>query len=349
MIKSQPDVKFCIIRDMISRDNNLLNIKWLCEIAGVSRSGYYRWVDAEPIRILRDERDREDFHLILIAYQYRGYNKGARGIYMRLLHQRPCVTMNIKKIRRLMRKNGLFCPVRQANPYRRIMKELKTNHVAQNLVDRKFTHYGPRSILLTDITYIPRPESKFTYLSVIIDACTREVLAYVCSDSLKVDFVLDTLKNLVREHEHSLNIGEKTLYHSDQGSHYTSYAVQDLLGDFGLRQSMSRKANCWDNAPQESFFGHMKDEIDVRGCTHEEICEVVDDWMAYYNNERYQWDLQKLSPNEYYAWLTEGRWPLGGAAPEPPEFSAFIFQSKDEVPVETHDKEESGDCSPPLA
>ena len=76
---------------------------------------------------------------------------------------------------------------------------------------------------------------------------------------------------------------------------------------------MSRKGNCWDNAPQESFFGHMKDEIDVSECSkYREVKAIVDDWMDYYNNSRYQWQLAKLSPNEYYEYITTGIYPLEG-------------------------------------
>ena len=74
---------------------------------------------------------------------------------------------------------------------------------------------------------------------------------------------------------------------------------------------MSRRGNCWDNAPQESLFGHMKDEIDLDGCsTFGEVKAVIDDWMDYYNNDRYQWQLAKLSPNEYYKYITTGEYPL---------------------------------------
>lgn len=153
LIKAQPDVKFRIIRKMISRDNNLLNISWLCAIAGVSRSGYYRWLAAEDSRKARQEQDKEDFVLILAAYNHRGYAKGARGIYMQLLHRKPAVVMNIKKIRRLMHKFGLICPIRKANPYRRMAKALRTNNVAPNLLNREFRDHGARAVLLTDITY----------------------------------------------------------------------------------------------------------------------------------------------------------------------------------------------------
>ena len=74
---------------------------------------------------------------------------------------------------------------------------------------------------------------------------------------------------------------------------------------------MSRRANCWDNAPQESFFGHMKDEIHIGDCdTYEEILSAITDWTEYYNHERYQWDLAKLSPAEYYKYLKTGEYPL---------------------------------------
>lgn len=343
MINSMPSVKYQIIRDMVTRDNNLLNIEWLCEIAGVSRSGYYRWLKAEPVRNARDERDKSDYTLVLKAYKHRGYDKGARGIYMRLLREETPVVMNIKKIRRLMKKFSLYCPIRQANPYRRMMKALKTNKVAKNIVDRNFSLYGPRAVLLTDITYISCGEGRFVYLSVITDACTRQVLAYAYSLSLEIDFVLETVNKLIEKHRDTLNINEKTLFHSDQGSHYTCNKLIDLVNDSGLRQSMSRKANCWDNAPQESFFGHMKDEVNFKGLDPDEIYAKIDDWMDYYNNERYIWDLHKFAPNEYYDWLTTGIYPLGGAAPEPPEFTAFVFQSDDEAAT----KNESGDVTPP--
>lgn len=130
-------------------------------------------------------------------------------------------------------------------------------------MNREFEDHGPRSILLTDITYIPY-NGTFAYLSTIIDAFTKQVLSYVVSDNLKVDFVLLTVEKLIDEHKISLD--DNTILHSDQGIHYTSYKFIEIVKDSNLRQSMSRKANCWDNAPQESFFGHMKDEIDVSGC-----------------------------------------------------------------------------------
>ncbi len=300
--------KFKIINEMIQRENNLLTVSMLCEIAQVSRSGYYNWVNSENIRIEKEEKDKKDFEVILQAYRYRGYDKGARGIYMRLIHLDHPVIMNIKKIRRLMKKYNLFCPIRQANPYRRMAKALKTNNVADNILNREFKEHGPRMVLLTDITYIPYNNTR-CYLSVILDAFTKEVLSYVLSTSLEVDFVLETVNILIEKH--GISLSTETLIHSDQGCHYTSYSFIQILKDKQLRQSMSRKGNCWDNSPQESFFGHMKDEIDLSKCkTFNDVKVIIDDWIEYYNNERYQWNLAKLSPVEYYKYVKIGEYPL---------------------------------------
>ena len=308
ILNDNTSYKFQIIYEMVKSENNVLSVSMLCDIAQVSRSGYYRWVGAEEKRRELEERDRKDFELILIAYQYRGYDKGARGIYTRLLHMNPPIIMNIKKIRRLMKKYNLFCPIRKANPYRRMAKALQTNNVADNILNREFREHGPRMVLLTDITYIPYNNTR-CYLSTILDAFTKELLAYVLSESLEVDFVLETVNILIEKH--GISLSNQTLVHSDQGCHYTSYSFIQILKDKSLRQSMSRKGNCWDNAPQESFFGHMKDEIDVSECeTFEEVKKIIDDWINYYNNDRYQWNLAKLSPSEFYKYITTGEYPI---------------------------------------
>lgn len=182
-------------------------------MAGVSRSGYYNWIRRSPLRELRELRDQEDFALILEAYQFRGYDKGARGIHMRLLHMG--IRMNVKKIRRLMKKYHLFCPVRKANPYKRMAREMRTNAVADNKVKREFRLHGARTILLTDITYIPY-KGNFCYLSVIKDAFTEQVLSYVLSESLEIDFVLLTVTQLIEQHGETLKT--ETILHSDQAA-----------------------------------------------------------------------------------------------------------------------------------
>ena len=323
-IQAPAEVKFALIREATLRDNNLLKISVLCEIAGVSRSGYYNWISREPIRKARNDSDRKDFDLVIEAYRFRGYNKGARGIHMRLLHMG--IIMNVKKIRRLMQKFGLKCPIRKANPYRRMAKALATSNVAENVVNRDFRR-AARKVLLTDITYLFFQDCHAKcYLSTILDAFTHEILAYRVSMSFKVDFVLDTVDALIAEHGCTLD--NETIVHSDQGCHYTSYAFIDKLKDAEFTQSMSRRGNCWDNAPQESFYGHMKDEIKdiIYSCgSFKEVVAQVDDWIDYYNKDRGQWDLLKLTPSEYYEYLQTGIYPLPvyskptprGSAPDP--------------------------------
>lgn len=282
-------------------------MKILCDLACVSRSGYYQWLNSSDKRKEREKRDYEDYLLIEKAYHFRGYAKGSRGIRMRL--KRMGINMNRKKIQRLMKKYGLVCPIREKNPYKELARALKTNSIAPNIVNREFRSHGPRRILLTDITYL-KLQDRFVYLSVIKDAFTMQILAYKLSTSLEVDFVLDTVRQMMKDHlyEHDAEV----LIHSDQGCHYTSIAFRQLLKDKGLRQSMSRKGNCWDNAPQESFFGHMKDELKPyikEWKTFEDVQKRIDDYMDYYNNDRYQTILQWMSPNEYYHYIITGEKP----------------------------------------
>ena len=308
-IQAKAEVKFALIEQVLSEPSNLLTITELCSIAGVSRSGFYRWQTASPMREAREEQDREDFARILEAYQFRGYAKGARSIHMRLLHQD--ILMNLKKIRRLMRKFHLICPIRRINPYKQMARDMRTNMTAPNVLNREFLMHGPRKVLLTDITYLFYRGGHHCYLSTILDAFTREILSYQISESLEVRFVIETVAQLLEVHGAVLD--NETIVHSDQGCHYTSRAFIEALQDANFIQSMSAKGVCWDNAPQESFFGHMKDEIadEISKClSFAAVKETVDDWMDYYNNDRYQWDLLKLSPKEYYAYTQTGVYPL---------------------------------------
>jgi len=111
---------------------------------------------------------------------------------------------------------------------------------------------------------------------VIMDAYTKQVLSYALSPSLEVDFVLDAVDILIREH--GVSLYAQAVIHSDQSCHYTSCKFIELVERNDLRRSMSRKGNCWDNSPQESFFGHMKDLIDLTGAlSFDEVKAVIDD------------------------------------------------------------------------
>lgn len=267
--------------------------------------------------------------MILEAYKHRGIDKGRRGIRMRLLH--TGIVMNEKKISRIMKKFHLSCPIRKANPYRRMMKAIKSSNYAPNILERHFEDYGPGVVLLTDISYFFYSSKRTkAYLSVIKDAFTKQIMAYVLSPSMEEDFVLETVQLLFENHKD--DIQTNALIHSDQGAHYTSIQFIDLLKSKEIRQSMSRRGNCWDNAPQESFFGHMKDEIgeyfkEIE--SFEELKQIVDDYMDYYNNERYQYNLAKLSPNEFLQYFKTGIYPLKDLVNEPAKIIEKFKKIKD--------------------
>ena len=121
-----PSAKCEIIHEIINRPDNKLNVSALCRIAGVARSSYYNWVKTIKVRNRQEEQDYKDFNIILEAYNYKGYKKGARSIYMRILHMPDVERMNLKKIRRLMKKFNLICPIRKANPYKRMARAIYT-------------------------------------------------------------------------------------------------------------------------------------------------------------------------------------------------------------------------------
>lgn len=305
MLNDKPSIIFQLIYDTLRDSNNTLSVCHLCRISGVSKSGYYNWLKNEPKRNERELKDSQDYNLILEAFHYKGYKKGARSIQMRLKRDKG-INWNIKKIRRLMKKYRLFCPIRKPNPYKKMVRDMKTNNYASNILNRRFIDNGPRKHLLTDITYIPFNDY-FIYMSVILDACTKEVLAKQYSLSLEVEFVKNTLLEL--KEKHSKELSPDTLIHSDQGCHYTSHVYIDTVEEMNLVRSMSRRGNCWDNAPQESFFGHMKDEINdkIKECYFNiEVFKVLDDWIEYYNTDRPIFQLNGMTPTEYYNYLFEG-------------------------------------------
>lgn len=124
-------------------------------------------VKKQDARDNREKKDKVDFEVILRAYEYKGYKKGARSIQMRIKRDTN-QNWNIKKIRRLMNKYGLYCPIRKTNPYKQMARNMKTNNYARNLLNRRFTDNGPRKHLLTDITYIPY-QNHFIYFTPVID------------------------------------------------------------------------------------------------------------------------------------------------------------------------------------
>ena len=288
---------FSLIESITTNSKFYSVIKHLCDVAGVSRSGYYRFLKTKDLRKQRLSEDILAMDIILKAFDHRGYKKGSRSIKM-TLESEFGITYSRKRIQRIMRKFNIVCPIRKANPYKRMAKATKEHKVVPNLLNREFKQEVVGKVLLTDITYLPYGKGQMAYLSTIKDASTNEILAYNLSDSLKLDIATDTIHKLMANT--NVKLSEDAFIHSDQGVHYTSHIFQKLLKSNKLGQSMSRRGNCWDNAPQESFFGHMKDEIDYKNCTTlAELQSVIDDYIYYYNNYRCQWNLKRLTPAQY--------------------------------------------------
>lgn len=252
---------FRLIEMITSKFNIKHTISHLCKMANVSRSGYYRYLKFKDSKEHRNQLDIEARDNILKAFSHRGYKKGSRSIKM-VLENEFNIIYNRKRIQRIMRKFNIVCPIRKANPYKRMAKATKEHTVVPNILKRNFKQNIPGKILLTDITYMPYGNSQMAYLSTIKDGSTNEILAYNLSDRITLDIATHTIHKLMKNS--NIKLSKDAFIHSDQGSHYTSPKFQQLLKEYGLGQSMSRRGNCWDNAPQESFFGHMKDEIDYK-------------------------------------------------------------------------------------
>lgn len=274
-------------------------VSYLCKVAGVSRSGYYHYfsLECQKSKKLRNQNDEILRDNILKAYQFKGRKKGARQIKMTLENQFN-INYNLKRIRRIMKKYDIYCPIRKPNPYRRMMKATREHRVVPNLLNRKFKQNVPGKVLLTDITYLFYGSGKKAYLCTIKDGSTNEILTYNLSDSLSLNIATDTIQKLMKNTE--VTLAKDAFIHSDQGVHYTSPIFQKMVKEYGLGQSMSRRGNCWDNAPQESFFGHFKDEAYIKSCKSlYELRKEIDEYMIYYNLYRSQWGLKKMTPVQY--------------------------------------------------
>jgi len=263
------------------------DIKVLCEMAHVSRSGYYKWLKTadEP------DKDYEEYLKIKKIFDKSKGKYGWRSIKMRLPH------MNHKKIQRIMRKYGLIVKIRRKNPYKMIMKKNLEHRIFPNKLQRQFQQTTPLKAFCTDITYIPHGYG-FVYLSAIKDIASGEVMAWNLSINLQMTLVIETIENM------NLDSYENIMIHSDQGFHYTNPKYIEIIKELKMDQSMSRKGNCIDNAPIESFFGHMKDELDYQTCSSfKELSLKIEQYMKYYNHERKQWTRNKMTPVEYREYL----------------------------------------------
>lgn len=257
----------------------------MCQIAHVSRSGYYAWLchaDQTP-------KDYDD-SLLLKEIFSKGKGKwGWRTLRMKLEDQQ--VIMNHKKIKRLMKAYGLRCKIRRKNPYKAITKRTAEHRTFENKLNRQFVQTIPYRYFGTDITYIPF-NRRFAYLAIVKDLASGEIVAWHASRYITIELVL-TMMDQMKQHP-------KAMIHSDQGFHFTNPVFIEKVKLLEMFQSMSRKANCIDNAPVESFFGHFKDEVDYKDArTFEELRQLIDNYITYYNYERRQWAKNKMTPVEY--------------------------------------------------
>lgn len=262
----------------------------LCQIAQISCSGYYKW-----LRTKDNKKDESDYLIIKKIFET-GKNKlGWRPIQIKLNREHDII-MNHKKIKRIMRERELVVKIRRRNPYKDIMKKDLEHRTCANILNREFKQTVPGKVLSTDITYLYYGASQRAYLSAVKDIASKEIVSWQVSNNITLKFVLDSLNDL----KNVKTVDCKTMIHSDQGAHYTSPEYRAKIKELGITQSMSRKGNCLDNAPIESFFGHLKDDANYSEAKNfNELKEIVGGYINYYNNERYQWDIKKMTPVEY--------------------------------------------------
>lgn len=250
------------------------------------------------------EKDYADYLLIKEVFDKSRAKYGWRALQMKLRRDKG-VVMNHKKIIRIKKKYHLITKIRRTDPYRNIMKKTPAHRIFRNMLNRKFRQKSPYRTFCTDITYLPF-QSKMVYLSAVKDIASREIVAWHLSNHLGITVTLHTIENMKKNRE--IPSFKNVLIHSDQGFHYTNPEYISKIKELEMVQSMSRKGNCIDNAPMESFFGHFKDDIDYKDCkTFDELKLATGKYIEYYNNERQQWDLKKMTPVEYRNHLLIGR------------------------------------------
>lgn len=284
----------CIwIRDL-PHDRYDYSIRSILKRIGISKSSYYSILSDDNYG-MKERQDEIDFEYIRKVMDYKGFRKGTRTIYM-MLPDICGVHFGRNKILRLMRKYNCICAIRRERTELKTNREILKNNRKPNLLKRRFRLARPGEILLTDVSYLKYGMNRTKYLSCVKDAVSGRVVSHITSSGNDLNLVMDTID--------TLDPSEDAIFHSDQGSLYFNDLFQGRLKKLGYRQSMSRRGNCWDNASQESFFGHMKDECDLSGCsTPEEVKEMIDNYVYYYNNERPQWTRNKMTPTEYDGYL----------------------------------------------
>ncbi len=273
-------------------------IKWMCDELNVNESSYYSYKKSLINMEIRKSNELIIVNEIIAIFEASKRKLGARRVKMQLdtwCQENNMSPINLKRIRRIMKENKLYCSVRKANPYKQMWKANETHRTFPNIIERKFNEGKAYEKLLTDITYLNYANGKRAYLSAIKDSVTGEIISYTVKDNLSINLSLEVIDQIPSD-----ILLTNTIIHSDQGAHYTSPQFSRKLKEKNIIQFMSRRSNCLDNAPMESFFGHLKDEINIKEIPTLKIMkEEINKYMIYYNQHRKQWTKKKLTPVEY--------------------------------------------------
>jgi putative transposase len=254
-------------------------VKAMCEFFGVSRAAYYAWVK----RLEQPDPDQERMEQVQEAYEKSHRTYGYRRIVLWLLKQKG-VRMNHKTVLRLMNKLNIRSVARKRKAVRK-MEKAEIYHYYDNLLNREFVASQPNQKWVTDVTYIATRVG-WAYLSTIQDLFDGFIVSHHLARVNSLELVLDTLK---RAKQKEL-LPQTLLLHSDRGFQYTSPGYAALLQNYAITPSMSRPGNCWDNAPMENFFGHLKEEALRQHPipSFEEATHIIEDYIYFYNYERIQ-------------------------------------------------------------
>jgi transposase InsO family protein len=266
-------------------------VRLLCEALEASPAGYYAWRE-RPISARRERREALVVEIRAIHAEVKG-RYGSPRVHAELAARgRGCC---VNTVARLMRDNDIA-----AKTARKFRRTTDSNHdlpVAENLLDRRFDPGSPNESWVADITYIPTREG-WLYLAAVEDLYSRRVVGWSMADHMGSRLVVDALELAVQRRLPD----EGLLAHSDRGGQYASEHYQRLLARHGITCSMSRRADCWDNAPMESFFASLKKEL-VHGADFATRAEaraaIVEYIEAFYNTKRRHSTLGYVSPAEY--------------------------------------------------
>jgi len=254
-------------------------VKAMCSFFGISRAAFYAWTK----RIEAPDRDAEKKAQVLDVYQASHRTYGYRRITIALQNQRQ-LQINHKAVLRLMNKLGIRSVARKRKVFKHL-SAIESTHKYANLLDRDFTATRPNQKWVTDVTYI-HTEQGWAYLSTIKDLFDGFIVAHLLGRENSVGLVT----NMIRQAQQKEKNLEGLILHSDQGYQYMTHSYHVLTSMTGIIPSMSRRGNCWDNAPMENFFGHLKEESlrHYKNLSFHEAKQIIDEYIYFYNYERIQ-------------------------------------------------------------